>query len=607
MNRMRWFLMAVLLISAAAAEENLVSNPGFEEAGDNGLPLRWGGPSSIYHRDTSVARSGEASLKYRNDDISHYALCPQGVTLEPGRIYALSAWVKTEGVVGEDSGASICLEWWDEDRGYIGGSYPKGVKGDTDWTLIEGVSARIPKEAKHFGLMCYLRKGMTGTAWWDDVALVVAREDPMRSVLVVPNYRGEVADDGPAKAVVRVVLHLTDYADLDPAGLALAWTLRPEGGEAAAHGKQTGLASTAIDLEIPVGDLPHGVYDLEVALVEPSGEVIATEHHRLRRIAAHPPRKVYVDAHNRVIVNGEPFFPLGMYWSSITADELAVYADSPFNCLMPYGRPEAEAMDLCHANDLKVLYSIKDYFHSTKYCPQSIKTEADEHEAVLEKYEAFHDHPALLGWYINDELPLSMLDRLAARQRLMEELDPQHPTWVVLYQVDQVAQYIPTFDVIGTDPYPIPSKPVGMAAEWTRKTRDAVMGARPVWQVPQVFSWANYKKTEAEKNECRPPTFDEMRSMIWQCIAEGANGIVCYSWFDIRRDKVRTFDETWPLVKRIAAEVAGVIPALLSIEETPEVACEAGDWLSWTVKQRGDTTYLIAVNADREPHEAILR
>ena len=34
---------------------------------------------------------------------------------------------------------------------------------------------------------------------------------------------------------------------------------------------------------------------------------------------------------------------------------------------------------------------------------------------------------------------------------------------VLRSQVDDVRRYLPSFDVIGTDPYPIPQKPVGMA------------------------------------------------------------------------------------------------------------------------------------------------
>ena len=249
-------------------------------------------------------------------------------------------------------------------------------------------------------------------------------------------------------------------------------------------------------------------------------------------------------------------------------------------------------------------YSVKDIYHGTRYCPAYIKSQDDEVPFIREKVEAFKDHPALLAWYINDELPVRLLDRLAARRRLMEQLDPDHPTWVVLYQIDDVRQYLPTFHAIGTDPYPIPTRPVAMAGEWARKTIDAVCGTRPVWMVPQVFNWANYKDDPEEKGMHRAPTFEEMRSMAWQCIAEGANGLVFYSWFDLRRDPTAPFEEQWPKVRQIVAEIDRLVPVLLSVEDVPAIETDAGAWLNWTVKKHEDTVYLIAVNNQPERHMA---
>ena len=68
-------------------------------------------------------------------------------------------------------------------------------------------------------------------------------------------------------------------------------------------------------------------------------------------------RHAYIDEHNRLIFHGKPFFPLGMYWSSVNADHLNIYGQSAFNCLMPYDSPNRKQMDLCHERGLKVIYS----------------------------------------------------------------------------------------------------------------------------------------------------------------------------------------------------------------------------------------------------------
>jgi len=200
---------------------------------------------------------------------------------------------------------------------------------------------------------------------------------------------------------------------------------------------------------------------------------------------------------------------------------------------------------------------------------------------------------------LNDELPQDFLPQLTAHQRWVEEEDLNHPTWVVLYQVNQVAAYLDTFDVIGTDPYPIGRKPASMAAEWTAETFRQVERARPMWQVPQLHNWGNYAKSDGERSKGRTPTYDEIRSMAWQCIAEGATGLVFYSWFDVKRNPDVSFEEQWSGLKRLAAEIDRMTPMLLSIEPVPEVRVNEGRtpaWLHWFVRRHLDKIYVIVVN-----------
>ena len=588
---------------AAADAPNLAENAGFESAGDTGRPAGWHGRPDVYSCDTAVARSGDASLKFVNANADDYVLCSRPVALEHGRMYEVSAWVKTQGVAGDDSGATVCMEWSDAEGKYLGGHYPRGVKGDTDWTLVKGTTGRVPDTAAGCSVTCYVRKGMTGTAWWDDVCVRLVRERPLSTVLVAPNYRAEVCDGGPDTVAVRAFTNLRDYA-LTAEDVQVVWRVVAEkDGQTVVDGAVGCKGPEGMVLSTHAAQWAPDAYRFEVALVDQkSGARLAEDTHTVVRKSGTPKRRAYIDADNRLILDGEPFFPLGMYWSSIDEEQLEVYADSAFNCLMPYGAPTKEQMDLAHERGLKVIYSVKDAYFGTKWCPKDITSEEDELVFIKAKVDAFRDHPALMAWYINDELSLDMLERLSLHRQWLEELDPDHPTWVVLYQVDSVRDYAPTFHVIGTDPYPIPDSAPARAGEWTRKTVQAMAGRRPVWQVPQVFNWACYRKTDQEKQGLRPPTLDEMRSMAWQCIAEGANGLVFYSWFDVRRDPTTPFEEHWPDVKQMAAEIAEMIPVLLSVEPAPEVEIETAPWLHTLVKRLGDTTYVVLVNNAHEAH-----
>ncbi len=608
-------LKDLLLIAAAAvcsyssaAEKNLAPNPGFEQpAAKGGLPAAWRGDSAVYARDTAVAHTGRASLRFTNADPKKYRLCSARVPLKKGKRYEFSVWVKTKDIRGADTGATICVEWSGADGKWLGGRYPGGVKGTSQgWKLVKGVTPPIPDDAARCSLTCYVRKGMTGTAWFDDVSITRYRPPFLRAMLVKPSYRGWLWP-GTKEVVVQARLALDDY-ELRPGDVTLeAALVEPDSSRVVKRIPPRPAKAALERVALPLADAAPARYAARVTARRRSdGKALGQAEFVLRPPAAARPI-CYIDEHRRVILNGKPFFPIGMYWSGVNEKDLKLYADSPFNCLMPYGAPNKEKMDLIQRYGLKVIYSIKDYYAGTRYCPKFIQSPADEEPNVRKKVRAFRHHPALLAWYLNDELPASMMPRLDAHQRWVEEEDPNHPTWVVLWQVRDVAQYVNSFDVIGTDPYPVPKRPTSMAAEWTRITLEQVAGARAVWQVPQVFNWAVYKKTPEAKKGLRAPTLAEMRSMTWQCICEGATGIVMYSFFDLKRDKTKPFEQAWREVKQVAGEVKKLSPMLLSVEPAPRIQVQAPKWLHWTVRSHRGKTFLFAANDGGGAGEATFR
>ncbi len=597
-------IIAVIAAPPAAAQQwegavgpNLVENPSFEDVREGSLAA-WSYDPAVFGPDQTVASSGARSLRFVNHDPDRYVLCTQVIPLEPGHVYELRARIRTQGIAGRDTGATVCLEWSDAEGRYLGGYYPEGVGGDTlNWTEIGGLSPPVPAGAARATVSCYVRRGMTGTAWWDEVSVRRWRRRPMVSILTSPSYRGWIWDHGPGRAEARVTL-LDEELDAGREGVQVVGRLVAAGGRVLAERPAQPGPGRTLMVSVPLPADGEHEYLLEIRLLDGrTGEVMAQDEHRLTRRTGPPPR-AYVDEHNRLILEGEPFFPLGMYWSGMSEAELAIYQEAPFNCLMPYQTPSREQMDLAHRLGLRVIYTIKDLYYGTRWCPDYITSEADEEPAVRRTVREFRDHPALLAWYINDERPLSMLDRLKAHQRWVEEEDPNHPTWAVLYQVDEVDRYVSSFDVIGTDPYPIPDWPASLAGRWARLTREGVAGARAMWMVPQVFRWP-------ERH--RPPTFAELRSMTWQCIAEGAMGIVFYSWFDLRADQQFPFEQRWPEVRQVAQEVADMIPVLLSVEPVPALEVAVPEEVHWTARTHEGITYIILASGSEEAVIASVR
>ena len=64
----------------------------------------------------------------------------------------------------------------------------------------------------------------------------------------------------------------------------------------------------------------------------------------------------YIDSHNRFILNGEPFFPLGLFVVQSLTDtsQLDEIANSPFDTLMNYNINNGTGVEIaCYLNQLQ--------------------------------------------------------------------------------------------------------------------------------------------------------------------------------------------------------------------------------------------------------------
>ena len=162
------------------------------------------------------------------------------------------------------------------------------------------------------------------------------------------------------------------------------------------------------------------------------------------------------------------------------------------------------------------------------------------------------------------------------------------------------------------DPYPIGSPfskcGIGLAADWAQQAMREMYRSRGMWQVPQAFDWATYvKETYAGQDkgwkkppDMRMPTREEMRSMSWQAIAGGANGLIYFYFEDVRR-RGATKEENerrWADICVVAREIKEKEAVLLSepgpaVEEVPEgIACR-------TWKTAAGKVYLLVCNTTR--------
>ena len=162
-----WMIVAAMLLNVAcAAQQNLLTDPGFEAGTE-----AWDGA----HQDALVddARSGGAALRIVCPPDQHHANVDQTVPCEAGRGYRLSAWSRGEARVS-------LLAWFrnDEDndvppveggRPYVWRSGPAGLH---DWSRT-AVVVTPPEGCTRLTLKLYAQDG---TAIFDDCEIVATDE-----------------------------------------------------------------------------------------------------------------------------------------------------------------------------------------------------------------------------------------------------------------------------------------------------------------------------------------------------------------------------------------------------------------------------------------------
>lgn len=551
----------------AGTPKNLVANAGFEVDRDkNGLPDSWRIPGGIGFWDSETRLGFGHSLRLTNTVPGVAAAVYQTLPCLPNREYFFGGWVMGQGVSGPEGGvgASIAFEFIAQDGAVVSGAYPVGHRGTFGWSPINGKFA-VPAWAASVRLKLYLGDGHTGTAWFDELVVVGA----LQVFVKQPAYRR------------------TFYGAARPPWVAevdRTWMIRWDSRQAYVRSEVLDAANRVVmsaELHLPKGrrvadlsiappdDLPAGDYRWRFALWNADrNKKLDEAEYGVRVLAAGARPKVYFDGERRTVVNGQRFFPLGFYIAEDPADpalleeHLTHIAACGFNTVLSYafgawGWTEQgyahyplDFLNRVKSHGLRALYNLADFYEGTlnfdRAFPGTAKTDL---ELAADYIEALKGHGALLGWYLMDEPPLSLAQKIQDLYKLVTERDPAHPCFHVhtMHPTDrpshvlQLDQFYDSADALGVDPYPAPGfEPLTMVSEWTEDARITARGAKPVWTVVGIGDGSVYNGnpcTEPNPTQfCyREPSLAEKRCLAYLALIGGAQGLIFYSYFDIFR------------------------------------------------------------------------
>ena len=587
--------LAVVAPALAALVE--VKNAGFEKPDAAGRVVGWSAARN-WHAEHGAGVNGAGGMVYECTNATDALSCErpgQEIKVEAGKRYYFSASARAEGLKTERpstvQGVTLYLEGYDAKGKWLFGKAAEPCANGTtrDWIKVEGVTREVPEGVVRAYIQAYAPGRCIGRGVLDNVLVREFELPPVEGVFA-DAYRRELFE---GRVVFHAVLNTDRNIPLAEYSAEFAYAGR-NGRPVRKPGRI--VSPTEASFELDVADLAFGRHDVSCTL-KLKGKALGTGSSDFTRVKKPTSRRVWIDKYHRTIVDGKPFFPLGMFFGRATRKEVDTYSQGPFNCLMPYRSPNKEELDHCQEKGLKVLYDLRG----------GMNDKDDGKAWVTKRVEAFRDHPALLAWYTNDESPVSDVPKLAARQRWVEDLDPDHPTWCAQDVYPEIPHFLTTYDVLGMDPYPIPKKPIELVISAMRQGAAGTFGTRAVWQIPQAFGWGWLKRRETKGQ--RAPTREEMANMSWQSIAGGANGLIYYAFQHLAEphdDPNDAFEPAWARTRSMAAEVAKYEQMMLSVEPAPQPTDVPAELAVRTWRFEG-SVYAILVNCTAKPQKTSIR
>jgi hypothetical protein len=273
-----------------------------------------------------------------------------------------------------------------------------------------------------------------------------------------------------------------------------------------------------------------------------------------------------------LLVNGKPFFAIGIYRAS-PAD----LKGTAFNCLPGWDSSDQATLDACAAAGI---YMMPDLTGLTRgHLPQQ----------AARCIESLKNHPALLAWYVCDEPDHGSWtvppDELELARRVLRAADPNHPTCAVImpWAESNLYAYADCLDILMADPYPIGSKKPTDFSSVTRANdvmRRATKSARPTWSVIQGTAEA---------------TPEEETAVVYLSLTHGARGVLFWEYDDAHKNPA-----VWAQIVKLAEEMRALTPALTS-PDAAQPAKASSEAVSVLVKQAPDGLTILAINGSDKP------
>ncbi|OQA87396.1 MAG: hypothetical protein BWY31_00765 [Lentisphaerae bacterium ADurb.Bin242] len=358
--------------------------------------------------------------------------------------------------------------------------------------------------------------------------------------------------------------------------------------------------SGQVELELP--PLANGAYELAYE----SGGLTDFDLFRIRDKQL---RGVSFRDDHVMLLNGKPFFPIGICTPSNELDALRVYSQSGINFITAGvsggERAAAYTFETLGKYNLAVV-DWNNYGLRASVSDEKLRRSFQEINTCLEKHNNF------IG-FMSDEaswnnFPLESVQR---DYKFIFKYCPDSIAWLnnaprltgsaddPRQSFDSVRRYSRAADVTGVDIYPVPggrhnnlpNKTLSCVGDYTELSRKLIWDEKPVWMILQAFSWSEEWSGKVTGQNPRP-TRHELRFMVWDAVVRGARGIVWYG-----KGAQDVYSDFWRSVADVSRELSAVAEWIMN-DARPASAPLPG--APSKVKTLIGADFMILVNEDSE-------
>jgi hypothetical protein len=547
------------LISSASAAPVTVANPNF--AYDLSGWSYSVSPNGFSHAP-GEGTGGSGGIKLTKSDPTPWVYTYQAVNLQPGYVYTVSVDVKTSGLAGSGEGARAGVDH-SGPAGWLGGESTGGITTNSNWTTLSTTTYARRGEtaaAVFFGLS----SGFSGTVWFDNVRIVASSIRPLQASMLTPGNRTITESNGQ----MTLAVYGADGSGYDS---RLAKLLVRRNGVAIAE-RDYLLRDDRIYPDI--GQLPADNYQLDLSIIDLHSKLTLGNCVMPLTVASAnrsvPGNAAVIDNNARLLVSGAPWMPVGIYVSDALqrTDIDALAATNAFNTIAAYRGPVLrfagstsgdiaavnEVLNYANGKNLKILFSLNYLLPETRGWigdaasilgvpnPQRnwtpVTTDADNNALMEIAVNNFKSHPALLGWYTQDEQAEARIPFLSDRRQRINQLDPFHPVTGATFAGLDYPSYTSTWDIGMMDYYPVGTDLTDFSAgeflTYTKNVANALRlnsGSALAWGITQCHNTGFYT---SPTTNLRFPTTVEMRAMSLAKAIHGSKGFLFYAYTELK-------------------------------------------------------------------------